>query len=182
MKALLASLSLMALLAGPVQVKAQSAGSSFASDVFDLGVVVSDVAKAVEFYTSAIGFKEVQGFTVPAEWTKDVGLTDGQALKIRVLVLGEGKNATKLKLMEIPGADIKKSKNKFVISQLGFRYLTIHVTDMDAAMARLKKAGVKPRTKTGMVALPEGFPKDVYLTLVRDPDGNMIELVGPKSK
>jgi hypothetical protein len=46
---------------------------------------------------------------VPGNWTKDVGLTDGQALDIHVLVLGEGKGATKLKLMEVPGANVKKS-------------------------------------------------------------------------
>ena len=37
---------------------------------------------------------------------------------------------------------------------------------------RAKKAGVKP--------LPKGLPQGVYLTIVRDPDGNLIELLGPK--
>lgn len=167
------------LLAFGSRTQAQQA-SAFASEVIDQGFVVSDLKKAIHFYTEAIGFKEIKGFTVPADWTKKVGLTDGKTLDIHVLVLGDGKNATKLKLMEIPGAEIKKSKNKYITSQLGMRYLTIQVTNMEEAMARLKKAGVKPRTQGDMSALPDGFPKGVYLTLVRDPDGNMIELVGPK--
>ncbi|RYD80154.1 MAG: bleomycin resistance protein [Verrucomicrobiaceae bacterium] len=161
---------------------AEETGSAFASETIDPGLVVSDVKKAVEFYTQAIGFKEVKGFSVPGDWTRTVGLTDGKTLDIRVLVLGEGKNATKLKLMQLPGADIKKADNQYVPSQLGIRYLAIQVTDIDEAVARLAKAGAKSETKGGMVELPEGLPQGIYIALVRDPDGNMIELVGPKKK
>jgi lactoylglutathione lyase len=155
-------------------------GGQFASETVDTGLLVSDAKKTVQFYTEAIGFKEIKGFSVPADWTRDVGLTDGKTLDIRVLVLGDGKDATKLKIMELPGARIKKGDTQYVNSHLGIRYLTIQVTDMNAALARLKTAGVKPDTKDGVIGLPEGFPKGVYLTLVRDPDGNFIELVGPK--
>jgi hypothetical protein len=31
-----------------------------------------------------------------------------------------------------------------------------------------------------MIALHAGFPEGIFLTLVRDPDGYMIELVGPR--
>ncbi len=157
-----------------------SAHGDFTSETFDIGIVVSDVGKALHFYTNAIGFKEIKGFSVPADWTKDVGLTEGHKLDIHVLVLGEGSTATKLKLMEIPGARIPKGNSEHVNSQLGMRYTTIQVADIDAALGRLKRAGVKPESRGGAVSLPEGFPKGIYLTLVRDPDGNMIELVGPR--
>jgi predicted enzyme related to lactoylglutathione lyase len=152
---------------------------AFSSTTIDLGIVVSDVEKAVKFYTDAIGFKEIEGFSVPAEYCKDVGLTDGKPLKIRVLVLGEGETATKLKLMEIPGTKMRKSDNDFIHSQSGFRYLTIFVNDTTAAMEKLTKSGVKTVAKTPM-ELPKGLPQGVYLTIVRDPDGNFVELVGPK--
>ncbi|MGY8688097.1 MAG: VOC family protein, partial [Verrucomicrobiales bacterium] len=70
--------------------------SAFATPTIDLGLVVSDIEKAVAFYTKAIGFTEVPGFQVPADFAKDAGLTDSKKLKIRVLTLGEG--GTKLKL------------------------------------------------------------------------------------
>ncbi len=54
------------------------------------------------------------------------------------------------------------------------------INDTNVAMERLKKAGVKPLAK-GPVALPKPLPQGVYLTVVRDPDGNIVELVGPKS-
>ena len=69
------------------------AEGEFARTTIDLGVVVSDVEKSVEFYTKAIGFTEVKGFSVTADLAADGGLTDRQPLDIRVLVLGEEKTA-----------------------------------------------------------------------------------------
>ena len=115
---------------------------------------------------------------MPAAFAKDVGLTSAQ-LDVHILVLGKGENATKLKLMQLKGVETKKSDNSFIHSQTGFRYLTIYINDTTAALARLDKAGVKPIAKT-----PAEIPKEIapgaWLTIIRDPDGNLIELAGPK--
>jgi catechol 2,3-dioxygenase-like lactoylglutathione lyase family enzyme len=158
--------------------RAAEPASAFARNTIDLGVVVSDVARSAKFYAEAIGFSEVPGFSVPADFCANAGLTDHQKLDIRVLVLGDEPSATRLKLMEVPGTASKKSDNDFIHSQLGYRYLTIYVSDAKAALARLTKAGVKPLAK-GPVPLPEGFPPGMTLAVVRDPDGNLIELIGP---
>ena len=152
--------------------------SAFGSLTIDLGVVVSDLDKAVKFYTEAIGFEEGPGFGVPAAFAKDSGLTDSKKLDIRVLTLGKGAGATKLKLMQVEG-ESKKSDNTHINSQLGFSYITIVVKSTDEALARLAKAGVKPIAK-GPVTLPENLNPALSLTIVRDPDGNFVELVGPK--
>ncbi|HXT58570.1 MAG TPA: VOC family protein [Pirellulales bacterium] len=155
------------------------AGSNFARTTIDVGVVVSDAKKAADFYTKALGFTEIEGFDVPAALGKDSGLIDGRPVHIRVLVLGEGETATKLKLLEFPDVKSKPVDNAFIHSTLGPSYLTIYVKDTTAALERAKKHGIKPRAK-GPVELPKGFPQGVYLTVVNDPDGNFIELVGPK--
>jgi lactoylglutathione lyase len=157
----------------------KSADSAFARTTIDLGVCVSDIDKAAKFYTEAIGFKEIEGFSVPADFCKDAGLTDSKKLDIRVFVLGDDESATKIKLMQVPGTQPKKSDNSYVHSQYGFRYLTLMVNDTAAAVKRLDKAGVKPVAKCP-VGLPEGLPQGVFLTVVQDPDGNLVELVGPK--
>ena len=159
----------------------KSAGGEFARSTIDVGVCVSDVAKSAKFYTEAIGFKEIDGFSVPGDFCKDAGLTDNKTLDIRVFVLGGEDTATKIKLMQVPGTNPKKSDNAFVHSQYGLRYLTIMVNDTAAALKRLEKAGVKPVAK-GPVPLPKGLPEGVFLTVVQDPDGNLVELVGPKAK
>lgn len=153
--------------------------SEFARSTIDLGVVVSDIEKAAAFYTESIGFRELEGFNVDAGFATDTGLTDNQPLSIRVFVLGEDESATKLKLMQVPGVTSAKNKTDSIHAQLGFSYITVFVNDTNAAMERLKKTGVKPLAK-GPVALPKGFPEGVFLTVVQDPDGNFVELVGPK--
>ena len=162
----------------PAQADDQAA-SNFARTTIDLGVFVSDVDKSAKFYTDAIGFKEIDGFMVPGDFCKEAGLTDNKDLSIRVFVLGEDESATKLKLMTVPGVETKKGANEYVHSQHGFRYLTLMINDTTAALKRLEKLGVKPIAK-GPVGLPKGLPQGVYLTVVRDPDGNLVELVGPK--
>ena len=154
--------------------------SEFSSPTIDLGCVVSNIDKAVEFYTKAIGFKEVPGFSVSGDYASKVGLTDGTGLDIKVLKLGEGTGATSLKLMQVKGARSKQTDNSFIHSQLGFSYLTIRVKDTTKALKRLDKAGVKPIAR-GSQELPPSLGGGVYLTIVRDPDGNFVELVGPKS-
>ncbi len=175
MNARIATVILVLLLGTAVRAE----DSEFARQTIDIGVVVSDIEKAVDFYTNAIGFKELDGFKVPADFATDSGLTQNQPLDIRVLALGEEESATRLKLMQLPGVKSKKSDNTVIHSQLGVSYITIFVTDTNAALARLKKAGVAVAAK-GPVELPKGFPAGVYLTVVKDPDGNIVELVGPK--
>lgn len=160
---------------------AVAADDDFARTTIDLGMVVSDLEKSVAFYTQAIGFKEVPGFQVAGPFTGDAGLTDNHPLKVRILVLGDGPTATRLKLMEVPAAAPKRGDNRFIHSEFGFRYLTISVKDMTRAVARLNKAGVKPLGKCPL-ALPKPLSSETYLTVFRDPDGNIVEFVGPKKK
>ncbi len=155
-----------------------SSDSEFASLTIAIGCVVSDIEASVKFYTEAIGFQVAKGFEVDANFATDSGLTNQKPLDVKVLKLGEGRGATRLKLMQVEGDSLKPA-NEFINSSLGFSYLTIFVKSTDAAMERLKKSGVKPLAKgpIALVANPQ-----MALTLVRDPDGNFIELIGPTPK
>jgi predicted enzyme related to lactoylglutathione lyase len=66
---------------------------------------------------------------------------------------------------------------QYIHSTLGVRYLTLFVKDMNAALERIKKAGVKLEGET-----PVELGGGNSLTVVRDPDGNFFELIGPMSK
>jgi catechol 2,3-dioxygenase-like lactoylglutathione lyase family enzyme len=152
---------------------------NFPSATIDLGTVVSDLPKSVRFYTEGIGLRELKGFDVSADVAAAAGLTDSKPLSIRVLVLGEGPEATKLKLMQVAGTSPRTGDTDFIHSHTGFRYLTISVSDTTATLERLAKLGVKPLAKSP-VALPESLAPGMYLTCVRDPDGNIVELLGPR--
>lgn len=151
----------------------------FSNAVIDLGIVVKDLEKSATFYKDVVGLKELPGFEVPGQVTGAFGLTDNQDVKARIFSIDgkDGRPSTKLKMMAFPKAPGVKSDQKFIHSTLGFSYLTLFVTDMDAAMERLKKAGVKTLGKT-----PASIGGKNKLTVFRDPDGNFIELIGPSSK
>jgi hypothetical protein len=106
------------------------------------------------------------------------GLTDNKPLDVRVLVLGNDKTATKLKLMQIAKTSPRSGDNDFIHSHTGFRYLTIIIADTSATLSRLKKIGVIPLAKSP-VTLPQNLVPGMSLTCVKDPDGNLVELIGP---
>ena len=153
--------------------------SEFITPTIDLGCVVSDIDASLKFYTEAIGFQQDGGFQVDAQFATDSGLTNQQSLDVKVLRLGEGAGATKLKLMQIGDPTGARAANDYIESTLGFSYITIVVKSTDAALQRLKQAGVEP-VANGPVTLPANLDPSLALTVVRDPDGNFVELVGPK--
>ena len=147
----------------------------FSSPVMDLGIVVADLEKSAKFYTEVLGCKEVKGFSAPAAFATSIGLVDNLDVTARVFVLGQGEKQSRIKMMSFPKADGKKSDQSFIHSSLGFSYLTLHVTDLDASIGRLEKAGVKLLGDT-----PVALGGNNALLVCRDPDGNFIELIGPR--
>ena len=160
-----------------VDAQAQSlAEVSFARTTIDIGVVVRDAEKAAKFYTEVLGFQEVRGFDISAEIAHDSGLvSERQPFHARVFKLGRDATATSIKILQIGGTPSKAVDNTHINSSLGFSYLTILTADTTAAVARAQQAGVAP------VRAPYQLGQsNNYLTIFKDPDGNIIELVGPK--
>jgi catechol 2,3-dioxygenase-like lactoylglutathione lyase family enzyme len=158
---------------------AKTPANEFASAVVDVGTVVSDIEKSAAFYRDVLGFRELEGFDVPAELGAAAGLSDGKPFHVRKFVLDEG--ATTVKLMQFADAPGSKVDNSFLHSSFGFRYLTIRVKDMAESVARARKAGGVPIAKCP-VLLPDGLGKGVYLTCFKDPDGHLVDFVGPASR
>jgi hypothetical protein len=80
--------------------------------------------------------------------------------------------------MQIAGTSPRSGDTAFIHSHTGFRYLTIIVADTSALLSRLKQLGVEPLAKSP-VTLPENLVPGMSLTCVKDPDGNIVELIGP---
>ena len=154
---------------------ARAAESEFSKAIIDIGIVVKDSDRTAMFLTNVIGFKEVKGFGVSADLGKKLGLIDGHAAQARVFVCEEVEQATRIKLFSFPQAPGKQPDQAHIHSALGIRYLTLYVKDLNLVLARAKKAGV--------VALGESpleISSGTWLLAVKDPDGNFIEVIGPR--
>jgi catechol 2,3-dioxygenase-like lactoylglutathione lyase family enzyme len=167
-----AAVGLSGVLAG-----AQVSTNEFSKPVIDIGLVARDAARTARFLTETIGFKEVKGFSVTAELGRKIGLIDGQAVEVRVFVQEDVERATRIKLLSFPGAPGKQPDQSTIHATLGIRYLTLYVKDMNRALERIKKTGVKCEGET-----PYALGNNTLLTVVKDPDGNFIELIGPGQK
>ncbi|MFH5805881.1 VOC family protein [Alienimonas sp. DA493] len=147
----------------------------YSKPTIDVGVIVSDAEKTETFYVDVLGFEKSGEFSVDEQIAGDSGLTDDRPLHARVMTLGKGEDATRIKLVTVPGAPPARQDSRFIHSTYGPSYLTLHVRDMDPILKAAAEHKLKPLAK-GPVALGGGR----YLALLRDPDGNFIELVGAR--
>jgi lactoylglutathione lyase len=170
--ALLAGLSLAGW---GVRSPAAEPGSEFTKPVIDIGIVVKSAERTAQFLTNAIGFKEVRGFSVTADQGRKIGLIDGHPVDVRVFVLDEADQATRIKVLCFPKAQAKQPDQAYIHSTQGIRYLTLYVKDITRALERLKQAGVALLGET-----PVELGGGTWLVAVKDPDGNFIELIGPR--
>lgn len=172
-----AGLASLALLVATFAAHAQAPAAEFSNPRIDFGLVAKDAARTAHFLTNAIGFREVRGFDVTPELGRKIGLIDGHAVSVRVFVLDDGEQATRLKVLAFPAAPAKAPDQTTIHATLGLRYLTLYVKDMTRALARLKAAQVTTLGET-----PLDLGGGTYITVVRDPDGNFFELIGPMTK
>ncbi len=165
------SLMLIILSAGAQE---QHSTGNFSSPTIQVGVVVSDLDKAVDFYTNIIGMKKTGGFDVPGDKGKELGLTDGRSLKVTVLKLEDSAQANEWKLMSF-GKKASHPKQRYIHDDTGMQYITIFVNKLQPFTERIKKNNIE--ILSGAPSLLEngnGF------ILIQDPDGTFIELIGPQ--
>jgi catechol 2,3-dioxygenase-like lactoylglutathione lyase family enzyme len=148
--------------------------NAFSKPTIDIGIVAREIEKSARFYSEAIGLKEIKGFSATAEFGTKIGLVDNHPINVRVFVTEEVEGATRIKLMSFPAAGGKLPDRSHIHSTIGINYLTLFVKDMDQALARLKKSDVKLLGET-----PVSLGGRTQLVVVRDPDGNFVELIGP---
>ena len=151
------------------------AQSEFSSTTIGIGVVVSNLEKSLDFYTEVIGLKKVGGFEVNEEFATRSGLTGGPPIKVTTLQLEDETEATQWKLMSF-GKDAPDPLPRYVQDIVGMRFITINVNDLSPFLKRIKKHKVE---LLGDTPIPLGSSEELHFVLVSDPDGILIELIGP---
>lgn len=123
-----------------------------AKEALDLGVLVSDIDKSLEFYRDWLGLRFIEQRPV---WY-------GVIHRLRF-----GQSDFKLVL---PNAETGKGA-RGLENQLGYRYVTFEVQNLSEICALLKEKGV-----TFFVEEKEPLP-GLRFAMVEDPDGNTVEFL-----
>ena len=151
------------------------AQSEFSSGLIGVGLVVNDIEKSLDFYLNVIGMTKVGEFDVDEEFGKTSGLTGGVPFHVDVLKLQDSPDANQWKLMSFK-KDAAHPMPTFIQDDTGMQYITIMVTSLQPFLNRIKEHNVK---LLGDTPVPLG--EDQHFVLVQDPDGTIIELIGPLS-
>lgn len=149
------------------------AQSEFSSGLIGVGVVTKDIQKSLDFYLNVIGMTKVGEFDVDENFGKISGLTNGLAFHVDVLKLEDSPEANQWKLMSFK-KEGSHPMPKYIEDDTGMQYITINVNSLEPFLDRIKKHNVK---LMGETPVPLG-EKD-HFVLVQDPDGTIIELIGP---
>ena len=150
-----------------------TAQSEFSSATIEIGVVVSDIEKSLDFYTNVIGMRKVGEFDIDEEFGKISGLTGGVPFHVDVLKLEDSPGATQWKLMSFE-KDAAHPFSKYIQDDTGVQYITINVISLKPFLERIKKHHIE---LLGDTPVPLG--SDNHFVLISGPDGTIIELIGP---
>jgi catechol 2,3-dioxygenase-like lactoylglutathione lyase family enzyme len=117
----------------------------------DVGIVITDAAKAKDFYGGVLGLKEAGAFPLP---------TGGTMIRYQ-------SGATVIKLLSYEKPPAKTAGP--IRDAIGIRLITVYTTDREGVIERAEKRGLKLTLQDVRPGVSYGF--------LPDPDGNVIEVV-----
>lgn len=118
-------------------------------------LVVSDMARSIDFYTGILGFRVVKELDFPGRKLVMIALGEDPASKIELIRYDETDLSDPVPLARTP---------------LGLRHLALHVGDIAAAFQALVEAGAEMEPEPPFQR-PDGPP----IAFGRDPDGVLLE-------
>jgi glyoxylase I family protein len=134
-----------------------------------VGLVVSDIVKALEFYRDLLGLK-IQG-TTDEKGDFINKLLAKENIELKTIKLSADDNATRIELLEFSGPKSNHNE-KIRLSNSGFTHIALTVNNLDEMYLRLKKANVQFNCPPKLS--PNGKLK---VTFCRDFEGNYLELI-----
>lgn len=132
-----------------------------------VGVSVSNLERAVEFYRDAFGMEIVVQRSFEGERDETILGLRGARGRVAMVALGNAE----IELFEFASPRPKPADPNRPVCDHGITHFCLQVTDLHAEYARLKGAGVTFHCP------PLDFPGVGRATYGRDPDGNVFELI-----
>jgi len=148
-------------------------GTSTITKIHHTAVSTGDIERSLKFYRDLLGFEVLSDSGWPRGTEVADAITGLKDSSARMIMLRMGE--THLELFQYASPEPKPSDPNRPVCDHGFTHICVNVTNIDAEYERLKAGGMKfhcpPRSMGGAIKATYG----------RDPDGNVIELLGPGS-
>lgn len=144
------------------------------SSVDSIGITVSDLDRAVDFYTRVLTFeKESEREVAGTDYEHLFGVF-GMRLRVARLKLG----SEHIELMQFLAPRGRPTPPDFHSNDVWFQHVAIIVRNMDEAYARLRSFNVE-HASSGPQRLPDWNPNagGIKAFYFRDPDGNHLEIL-----
>ena len=133
----------------------------------DIGIVVQDLERAAKFYGGVLGLPVVREVEIAKEKAAQAGCASGR-FRFKAFQAGE------LQLKVVQADANPPAGGGKVDRSTGYRYITFTVESVGETAKALKAAGAQLAGEITEV-VPGRF-----IIFFQDPDGNMLECVGPK--
>ena len=151
-----------------------AANSQRITKVDAIGITVSNMEQALDFYTRVLPFEKLYETEVYGEAFEKLKGTFG--IRYRKVRLRLGQEEIELTdFLTAGGRSIPEDSRS---NDLWFQHIAIVVNDMDAAYRQLRAAGIQ-HVSTGPQTLPHTIPaaEGIRAFYFRDPDGHNLELI-----
>ncbi|MFC4767350.1 VOC family protein [Effusibacillus consociatus] len=138
-----------------------------------VNVIVKDLDEMLDFYRNVLGFEVMVESEIANEaFCQGVGLPDA---------------SVKMAHLRLPGSDFRVEMfqyNNLVpnpqsadwLNQQGYRHIAFQVHDLEQAYQELMNQGV-PFVSPPLLVTESGYAAGVRFCCLRDPEGNLIELI-----
>lgn len=134
--------------------------------VLDVGLVVRDFDRALAFYRDKLGLAPTRRLSMDAETARRAGIGSA-AFEIQYMQAGEAN--LKLVRFQTPPPPGPAGTD----GASGYRYVTLWVKDLGKTHAEWRAKGVE------FLSAPIRRTPELQMVFLKDPDGNLIELLGP---
>jgi catechol 2,3-dioxygenase-like lactoylglutathione lyase family enzyme len=133
-----------------------------------VGICVSDLERSLRFYRDLLGFRWEHALDVEGEPTDTLLRLRGTKLHAEYLT----RDGVRIELLHFASPPAPPRPER-PLNQYGLTHLSFRVTDIDAVLDRLRRAGERVLDET-IIRFPEWQSAACFVV---DPDGQLIELV-----
>jgi lactoylglutathione lyase len=136
----------------------------------EVGIGCHDLALMRRFYEDTLGLRFVSEGRAPEQTARAYRLARGSATVVRL----QTSNGERIKLVAPDDAPVPPAEHdEYVFDRPNVMYLTFIIADVNAAISRLRDAGISCMSGDQRVQSRPGL----YVAFLRDPEGNVVELV-----